>query len=332
MNDCLKVRIGSGGRILIGSAQDNSVKLPILSTSDSCKVFVSYASANNEVANRLVEVILLCSSLTEEDIFCTASPLLCSSELKDNDDLLRGKCQEAEIFLYLVSKSYCDSENCLKETRWRETVIRPTDIAIHLEDVKKGQKPKELGNKNMARLDAPCLLSIKRNLEQIGVKIKEKLWYKKQTEFLSWWESEGQKQIASNESFYPIEEEGSQEYDPSPQVLEGIKALKALEPSMRKACIAEACGFVTMPDGSYPYAGKECYVKYAGVEYTYRRLKRDALLKVGKYETLSAPELLEIRNQNKGIHENWVRAQYYLQICKSEILEHFKKELKDIQG
>lgn len=126
--------------------------------------------------------------------------------------------------------------------------------------------------------------------------------------------------------------EEEEEYGSTDPVTEGVKALESLDSLMRKACIAEACGFVTMPDGSCPYAGKEDHVKYAGVEYTYRKLKRGALLKVGKYETLSAPKLLELRNQNKGIHENWVRAQYYLQICKSEILEHFKKELKDIQG
>ena len=317
---------------MVGPSPENSVKFPFSPTSDSCKVFVSYASENKEVANRLVNVIFLGSSLTEEDIFCTASPLLCSSKLKDNDVLLQEKCKNAEIFLCLISRFYCVSEDCLKETKWRSTVIRPTDIAIHLEDVKRGKKPEELKEKNMTRLDAQCLLSIKKNLEQIGVKIKETLWYENQTEFLSWWENEGKKQITPNESLYQIEDDiGSQEYATS-QVEEGVKALKALYPSMRKACIAEACGFVTMPDGSCPYAGKEDHIKYAGVEYTYRRLKRGALLKIGKNETLSAPELLKIRKQNREIHENWVRAQYYLQICKSEILEHFKKELKEIQG
>lgn len=127
-------------------------------------------------------------------------------------------------------------------------------------------------------------------------------------------------------------EEEKQWFGSSDPVTEGVEALKALPMYMRRACIAEACGFVTMPDGSCPYTGKEGHIKYAGVEYIYRELKWDALLKVGKNEALSCFKLLDDRRENKEIHENWVRAQFYLQTYKNEILDYFEKDVEEIRG
>lgn len=116
------------------------------------KVFISHASANKEIAEKLAKAIKNGFLLNSTEIICTSVEglgLPCSKD--DFYGQLKKAIEEAFVVIYLISEEFCRSEDCLYELAWGKG--KDSQIYFHLESARSTQKPQLLKLTNMLIMD-----------------------------------------------------------------------------------------------------------------------------------------------------------------------------------
>lgn len=116
------------------------------------KVFISHASANKKIAEKLAKSIKNGFLLNSAEIICTSVEghgLPCSKE--DFYGQLKKAIEEASVVIYLISEEFCRSEDCLYELAWGKG--KDSQIYFHLESARATQKPQLLKLTNMLTMD-----------------------------------------------------------------------------------------------------------------------------------------------------------------------------------
>lgn len=131
-------------------------------------VFISHSRNEGEAAGTLARAILHGGKLTEKEIICTSCPQFAITECEDSNSLLQEKIKEAKILIYLISPSFCESENCCNEVEWGSR--KRNKIAFHIKGVRDKEKPLKLANANFLEISEHGMIDLKNYLiKKLGI-------------------------------------------------------------------------------------------------------------------------------------------------------------------
>lgn len=147
------------------------------------KIFISHSSKNKGIANILSELVTYSFSLNSEDVICTSADGHGLQNADDSYRQIKRSIDEAKLAIYLLSKEYCESEDCLYEAAWGSA--KEEKFLIHLEGVKSKNKPKLFANLSMNELDEQGLVGLKKRLIcNLSTSPDEAIWAKHQKKLL----------------------------------------------------------------------------------------------------------------------------------------------------
>ena len=215
-----------------------------LQNQDKPKIFISHASADKDVAKELVKLLKEGFSLGESDIVCTSVEGHGLRGSTDYYPALKSKIEQSETVIYLLSKSFCKTPNCLYEVAWRFEV--KTDFAFHIEGKRSNEKPEILQLRNLESFDINGLITLKEYLCEKGLKSSEHSWHRALERI--------KKYLEDNPLITTAKEQTGEYFVPiSGSVKQKLDSIKELPQIYRDACLAESLGLVFHPDGYSAY-------------------------------------------------------------------------------
>ena len=149
-----------------------------MSESPQAKIFISHRSTDNDVAKALCDLIQSSFRLCSQDIICTSADAHGIENGKLSYAELKWQLQNANLVIYLLSKSFCESEDCHYEIAWGFDL--DTAFYFHLDGVTSEHKPRCVCDKSMNNMTRIDLASLKIRLnEALYASADERKWAEK---------------------------------------------------------------------------------------------------------------------------------------------------------
>lgn len=151
------------------------------------KLFISHASADKELADRLVDLIQLGTNLSNDLVLCTSLEGLGIPEGERNYiEYLRTELVNAKLVLPLLTPAYFDSEMCLVELGGLWALDELETFPLLVKPIDYARLEKLLGKVQSAKIDSTAGLSRlhDRIVKLFGLSPKTDRWEIKRTRFM----------------------------------------------------------------------------------------------------------------------------------------------------
>lgn len=155
-----------------------------MSNPTQAKVFISHRSCDKSVATALCDLIQSSYRLQSSEIVCTSADAHGVENGKPSYFELKKQLQSAAIVIYLISESFCQSEDCLYEIAWGFDLN--SAFYFHLDGVTSLAKPHCVAHLSMNNFDHTGLTELKLRFNQ-ALKEREdvRIWNKKSIDVLA---------------------------------------------------------------------------------------------------------------------------------------------------
>ncbi len=142
------------------------------------KVFISHRSCDKSVASALCDLIQSSFRLQSADIVCTSADAHGIENGKSSYSELKKQLQNAAVVIYLISETFCQSEDCHYEIAWGFDL--DSAFYFHLDGVTSEYKPRCVCDKSMNNMTRVDLASLKVRLnEALNTSVDERKWAEK---------------------------------------------------------------------------------------------------------------------------------------------------------
>ena len=142
------------------------------------KVFISHRSCDKSVASALCDLIQSSFRLQSADIVCTSADAHGIENGKSSYSELKKQLQNAAVVIYLISETFCQSEDCHYEIAWGFDL--DSAFYFHLDGVTSEHKPRCVCDKSMNNMTRIDLASLKIRLnEALYASADERKWAEK---------------------------------------------------------------------------------------------------------------------------------------------------------
>lgn len=149
-----------------------------MSNPTQAKVFISHRSCDKSVASALCDLIQSSYRLQSSEIVCTSADAHGVENGKPSYLELKKQLQSAAVVIYLISESFCRSEDCLYEIAWGFDLN--SAFYFHLDGVTSEHKPQCVCDKSMNNMTRIDLASLKVRLnESLNAAADERKWAEK---------------------------------------------------------------------------------------------------------------------------------------------------------
>ncbi len=149
-----------------------------MSNPTQAKVFISHRSCDKSVASALCDLIQSSYRLQSSEIVCTSADAHGVENGKPSYLELKKQLQSAAVVIYLISESFCRSEDCLYEIAWGFDLN--SAFYFHLDGVTSEHKPQCVCDKSMNNMTRIDLASLKVRLnESLNAAADERKWSEK---------------------------------------------------------------------------------------------------------------------------------------------------------
>lgn len=146
--------------------------------SPQAKIFISHRSADKAVADALCDLIQSSYLLCSQDIICTSADAHGIENGKPSYSELKKQLQNAAVVIYLISETFCQSEDCYYEIAWGFDL--DSAFYFHLDGVTSEHKPRCVCDKSMNNMTRIDLASLKIRLnEALNASADERKWAEK---------------------------------------------------------------------------------------------------------------------------------------------------------
>ena len=148
------------------------------------KVFISHRSCDKSVASALCDLIQSSFRLQSADIVCTSADAHGIENGKSSYSELKKQLQNAAVVIYLISETFCQSEDCHYEIAWGFDL--DSAFYFHLDGVTSLAKPRCVTHLSMNNFDPAGLTELKLRLNQVlQLSVDERIWNKKSIEAMN---------------------------------------------------------------------------------------------------------------------------------------------------
>lgn len=160
--------------------------------SNKAVIFISLCSANKAIASSLCDLIQSSYHLNAEEIICTSAQGHGLNNGAPSYITIKTHIENSKLVIYLFSKDFCHSEDCLYEIAWGFNL--PSAFYLHVDDVTSQHKPHCVSLSSMNNLDKLGLTELRIRLKSILSKdVDERIWASKEDKILEEIEKEKSK-------------------------------------------------------------------------------------------------------------------------------------------
>lgn len=142
------------------------------------KIFISHSSSDKDIASTLTEIISLCYPCQEGDIVCSsAEGFRFSPQISNYYNFIKQNIEDASLVIYILSKSFKTSEDCLYELAWGYSKGHTNKIFFYIKEEDNIEKVKLYPTTPYVFFDAEGLIALKQILDSVfNTKGNEKVW------------------------------------------------------------------------------------------------------------------------------------------------------------
>lgn len=149
-----------------------------MTDTSQAKVFISHRSTDKTVANALCDLIQSSFKIDSQDIICTSADAHGIENGTPAYEELKKKLSNAKCVIFLLSKEFCQSEDCLYEIAWGFDLN--TVFYFHLDGVASKFKPKCTVSQSMCNMNRVDLTKLKLRLERsLSLTVDDVKWTEK---------------------------------------------------------------------------------------------------------------------------------------------------------